>query len=219
MTAADPFLFDLDGTLCDTLADIAASANHVRCSYGLGPLPPAAIQEFVGDGARVLLRRALHGLPELPQPDSRFWDEAFARYARHHERQCTVHVRAYPGVAEHLQQFQQHGHPLAVVTNKPERFARAILLHTGLDRFLPVVVGGDTLPQRKPDPAPLRFALQQLHRAGPPGTMVGDGENDLRAGHAAGLRTIAVLYGYRPEAVLRQIGADAYWHRFGGSGR
>ena len=106
---ADPFLFDLDGTLCDTLADIAASANHVRATFNLAPLPPDAIQAFVGDGARVLLRRALHDLPDLPPEASRFWDEAFARYARHHERQCTVHVRNYPGVRAHLQQM--HGCP------------------------------------------------------------------------------------------------------------
>jgi phosphoglycolate phosphatase len=213
--AADPFLFDLDGTLCDTLADIAASANHVRSIWGLPPLLPAAIRAFVGDGARMLLRRALHDLPDLPPEASRFWDEAFARYASHHERQCTVHVRNYPGVQAHLQQLQEQGHPLAVVTNKPERFARAILVHTGLAPLLPVVIGGDTLPLRKPDPAPLWLALERLGRNGPPGTMVGDGENDLRAGKAAGLRTIAVLYGYRPEAVLRSLGADAYWTRFG----
>lgn len=212
---AEPFLFDLDGTLCDTLADIAQSANHVRRSWGLGELPVARVRDFVGDGARVLLRRSLYDLPELPSPDSRFWDEAFARYADHHERQCTVHVRPYPMVHSHLLQLQQRGHPLAVVTNKPERFARAILLHTGLDRFLPVVIGGDTLPQRKPDPAPLHEALQRLGRPGPPGTMVGDGENDLLAGRAAGLRTVAVLYGYGDEAVLRRIGASAYWTQFG----
>lgn len=212
-----PFLFDLDGTLADTLADIAASTNHVRARHGLPALPDATVRTFVGDGARTLLRRALQPVLAAGEAAERQIDAAFARYAEHHAAQCTVHARLYPGVRTVLEQLAARGHRLAVVTNKPERFAVPIVRHLGLADLLPVVVGGDTLPQKKPDPAPLRFALAQLganeHDRG--ATMVGDGVQDLRAGKAAGLRTIACLFGFGEPRALRQEGADGFWRGFG----
>lgn len=212
-----PFLFDLDGTLADTLADISASANHVRAGFGLPPLPPDRVRRAVGDGARELLRRTLQdgAGPDSPPLDDAALDAAMRRYREHHDRQCTVAVALYPGVREHLERLREGGHPLAVVTNKPVRFAERIVAHLGLDRLLPVVVGGDSLPQQKPDPAPVAHALERLGAPPRRGTMVGDGVQDLRAGKAAGLATIACLYGYREAEVLRDEGADAYWRAFG----
>jgi phosphoglycolate phosphatase len=211
-----PFLFDLDGTLADTLPDIAASCNHVRARFGLPPSPLAAVRGFVGDGARALLRRALADV--LPADDGaagRALDDAFAAYVAHHDGQCVVHARLYPGALALLQTLRERGHPLAVVTNKPARFCAPILRALGVERLLPVVVAGDTLPQRKPDPAPIRHALEQLG-AGPLGaTMVGDGVQDLRAGKAAGVRTIGCLFGYGDPAALRAEGAHGYWRAFG----
>lgn len=217
LTAPPPFLFDLDGTLADTLQDIAASTNHVRQAHDLPPVPIATVRTFVGDGARSLLRRALaEVLPREPAAAERALDAAFAAYAEHHAVQCTTTVLAYRGVREHLAALAQRGHPLAVVTNKPERFAVPIVRHLGLHELLPVVIGGDTLPLKKPDPAPLREALRRLGwTAAPAGTMVGDGVQDLRAAKALGLRTIACLYGYGDPAQLRTEGADAYWRGFG----
>lgn len=211
-----PFLFDLDGTLADTIDDLAASANHVRGRYGLPPLPVATVRTFVGDGARTLLRRALDGvLPVDRAAQAAELDAAFAVYVAHHDVQCTVHARPFAGVREHLEALREAGHPLAVVTNKPERFARPIVQHLGLGELLPVVVGGDTLPQKKPDPAPLRHALRQLGAEPTVGTMVGDGLQDLGAARAAGLRTIGCLFGYGDAQALLRAGADLYWRAFG----
>ncbi len=223
-----PFLFDLDGTLADTIGDIAASTNHVRTACGLVPLPLEGVRNCIGRGASTLLRRAL---PELGYGDEDLrWHDLLKIYVAHHDLQCTETARLYPGVRTYLTALAERGHRMAVVTNKPERFAVVVVRHLGLAELLPVVVGGDTLPQKKPDPAPLFFALRQLgcplpdssdgrtaptHVSGP-GTMVGDGEADLHAGRAAGLRTIACLYGYGREPQLRELGADAYWTRFGG---
>lgn len=215
MTAPAPFLFDLDGTLADTLADIAASTNHVRLAHDLPALPEAAVRSFVGDGARTLLRRALEPSIRPGAAGERQLDAAFAVYVEHHEHQCTVHARLYPGVREHLERLAARGHRLAVVTNKPERFAVPIVRHLGLAELLPVVVGGDTLPQKKPDPAPLHFALERLGARGAGGTMVGDGVQDLRAGKAAGLAVIACLFGFGEPAALRKEGADGFWSAFG----
>ena len=220
MRATPPFLFDLDGTLADTLGDIAASTNHVRVANGLPAVPVAVVRSFVGDGARTLLRRALHEvLPTTPAAAEPALDAAFAAYCEHHAVQCTATVQLFPGVRAYLEALAHAGHPLAVVTNKPERFALPIVRHFGLHELLRVVVGGDTLPVKKPDPAPLHHALQQLGCGGVPAatgaTMVGDGVQDLRAGKAAGLRTIGCLFGYGDPKLLRAEGADAFWHGFG----
>ena len=208
--ALPPLLLDLDGTLVDSLADIAASANHVRAAYGLGPLSHDAVRGMIGDGATLLLRRALTELGE-PVDVAAAWPI----YDEHHREQCTATVELYPGVGACLEAWRHAGRKLAVVTNKPEGFARRILEHLGVDRFFGAVVGGDTTPARKPDPAPLREALRILDVSPGDAWMVGDGLQDLRAGRAAGTRTIAALYGFRDEGSLRAEGADAYWTAFG----
>jgi phosphoglycolate phosphatase len=210
------FLFDLDGTLADTLADIAASANAVRASFALPPLGEPAVRRMIGEGARTLLQRALVDVvPTAPAAQEDFLARALALYVAHHADQCTKTCRLFPGVRDGLSALDAEGHGLAVVTNKPERFANAIVRHLGLDDVVAVVVGGDTLAVRKPDPAPLRHALDLL-RCEPSGaTMVGDGLPDLEAGKALGVATIACLYGYGDPQALRRAGANAYWVAFG----
>lgn len=209
-----PFLFDLDGTLADTLGDIAASTNHVRAQWQLPPIAVDLVRGYIGHGARQLLRQALAELGRGERDP--IWDEAYACYVAHHDVQCTRTATLYPGVREHLAKLQQLKHPLAIVTNKPHRFAAIVVRHLQLDESFPVVIGGDSLPQRKPDPAPLHEALRRIGcDPAHGGTMVGDSEADLQAGRAAGLRTIACTFGYRPATALRAIGADAYWRAFG----
>ncbi len=207
---ASPVLLDLDGTLIDSLADIAATTNHVRAAFGLPPLPTAAVRGMIGDGATMLLRRALADAGrEVPVA------AAWTVYQDHHEAQCTQEVRFYPGVPETLARWRESGRPLGVVTNKPERFARRILEHLDLMRFFGAVVGGDSAAGRKPDPGPLRAALDRLDASPTGGLMAGDGLQDLRAGRAVGLRTAAALYGFHDPAVLRAEGADQFWVAFG----
>lgn len=205
-----PMLFDLDGTLVDSLPDIAASVNHVRQRFRLPPLEAAAVQGMVGDGLIKLLERALG--ERFPEPD-----RALELYREHHWHQCIALVRPFPGVMDCLAAWRTAGHALAVVTNKPTRFVHRILDHLDLARFFDAVVCGDTVSERKPHPAPLHEALRRMDHEGTDksAVMVGDSPNDLRAGRAAGLATVAALYGYGREAELRSIGADDYWVRFG----
>jgi phosphoglycolate phosphatase len=203
-------LFDLDGTLVDSLPDIAASVDHVRASFQLPALGTAAVGGMVGDGLVKLLERALEDRPL-------HLDEALQLYREHHWDQCIALVEPFPGVADRLAGWQAAGHPLAVVTNKPARFVHKILDHLGMDQWFDAVVCGDTTPQRKPHPAPILWALRKLNHDGEGAVMVGDSPNDVHAGRAAGLRTVAVLYGYGTEAELRSVGADDYWVSFGTS--
>jgi len=213
-----PFLFDLDGTLADTIGDIAASTNHVRRLAGLAPVPVETVRRCIGRGAATLLRRAL---PELGYADADpRWDPLLAAYVAHHDIQCTDTARLYPGVLEFLRAHKARGHAIAIVTNKPERFAVVVVRHLGLAECVSAVVGGDTTAAKKPDPLPLREAFRRLglphDGARLHGTMVGDGEPDLLAAKAVAMRTIACLYGYGEPARLRALGADEYWERFGG---
>jgi len=202
-----PLLFDLDGTLVDSLPDIAASVNHVRAAFALPALPLDAVRGMVGDGVSALLARALPGMPDaLPR--------ALALYRAHHAEQCTALVRPFPGVRAALAAWQARGFPMAVVTSKPAPFAERVLERVGLRGFFAAVVDGDAVQKRKPDPEPCLLALRLLGAAPGRGTMIGDGVQDLRAGKAAGLRTVAVLHGYGDPAELRAAGADEYWPAF-----
>jgi len=207
----EPLLFDLDGTLVDSLPDIAASANFVRRRYDLPEAPLDAIRAMVGNGMFVLLRKALEHRAET------VFDEAVEVYREHHEEQCTRLVRPYPRVPEGLAHWRAAGHALAVVTNKPEEFARRILDHLGLSEIVPVLVAGDSCAERKPDPLPVWTALDRLGCDRDRGLMVGDSLNDVRAGQRAGIRTCAVTYGYGDADGLRAAGADEYWSEFGGA--
>ncbi len=218
VSAPPPFLFDLDGTLADTLGDITASTNHVRAQQGLAPMPIESVRRCIGGGAASLLRRAL---PELGYGEADpQWGPLLAAYVSHHDAQCTMTARLYPGVLGCLQSLRARGHVIAIVTNKPERFALRVVRHLGLESLVSTVVGGDTTPARKPDPLPLREALSRLglphEGARLEGTMVGDGDMDLLAAKSVAMRTIACLYGYGDPVRLRELEADAYWERFGG---
>jgi phosphoglycolate phosphatase len=208
-----PLLFDLDGTLVDSLPDIAASVNHVRTAHALPALPDHAVRVMVGDGLTRLLERAL---AERAAGDMAI-DMAAAKalYRAHHLEQCTRLVQVFPGVLAQLASYRARGWPMAVVTNKSAVFAQRMLDALRLSPFLPVVVDGESVGAQKPSPEPCLAALRELGAAPGRGTMIGDGVQDLRAGKAAGLRTVAVLYGYRDADSLRAEGADVYWRAFG----
>ncbi len=207
--AEPPLLFDLDGTLVDSLPDVTATVNHVRSAFVLAELSVEDVRRMMGDGLTALLRRAL---PECADGDLR---RARRLYREHHLDQCVRIVRPYPGVLEQLARWHALGWPMAVVTNKSAVFAERILDVLGLRPFLPVLVDGESVAEKKPSPEPCHRALAALGLPPGRGTMIGDGVPDLRAGKAARLRTIAVLFGYRTADVLRAEGADEYWSSFG----
>ncbi|MCL4187229.1 MAG: phosphoglycolate phosphatase [Rhodobacteraceae bacterium] len=190
-------VFDLDGTLVDSAPDIRAVANAVLKAEGLAPpLTLAETRAFVGDGtaafvARMLEARAGEARPARTGP-------ALARFLALYDGAVGL-TRPYPGVAAALSRLATEGWALAVCTNKPERPARAVLEHFDLAGFFPVVVGGDSLPRRKPDPAPLAHAVAALGAS--TAVLVGDSEVDAATAAGAGMPFVLFTEGYRKSPV------------------
>jgi phosphoglycolate phosphatase len=196
-------IFDLDGTLVDSVPDLAAAVNAVLAEHGLEPLSEPEVAGMVGDGVIALVERAL-----LARGGGVALGPAVERYVALYEANATTLTRPYPDVPEVLAELARAGVGLAVCTNKPEHATRAVLDGLGLARFFPVVLGGDSLTARKPDPAPLLAALDRLGAAAGESAMIGDHRNDVLAARAAGTRVIFARYGYGL-ATLRELAPDA----------
>jgi phosphoglycolate phosphatase len=187
-------IFDLDGTLIDSAPEIHGAVNKVLAHYNLGSLTPDQVRSYIGNGAQVLIAKCLSAVeaPDFPPLLKVIHDDFITLY----EQSFTL-TTLYPRVAEMLQTLAKRGHKLGICTNKPEAATRAVLRHFGLD--FPVIIGGDTLPQRKPDPAPLLKAHAML--GGNEVIFVGDSEVDATTAHAAALPFALFTGGYRTTPV------------------
>lgn len=200
--AFDAVLFDLDGTLVDSFDDIAASANHALVTVGRTALPVPLIKSYVGEGIHVLMRRA------LGTDDPELIERAVAAWRPHYEAHCLDRTLPYGGVVPLLQALAAAGVKLGVVSNKLESLTVATVNGLGWKSLFGAVVGGDTTPQRKPDPSPLRHAAGILGITGKRILFVGDTANDLGAARAAGWPSCAVTWGQIPEEELRRLQPD-----------
>ena len=188
-------MFDLDGTLIDSVPDLAAAVDRMLVELGRAPAGVEQVRQWVGNGARVLVRRALAGALDHSAVGESETEEALARFLDIYA-DCHELTALYPGVHELLEALSTAAVELAVVTNKPERFVAPLLEQVGLGGYFRWIIGGDTLPQQKPDPAAL---LQIMRLAGVEATQslfIGDSRNDVLAAHAAGVPCVAVSYGY-----------------------
>ena len=192
-------VFDLDGTLVDSVPDLAACLNRVLQARAHAPLTLDEVAAMVGDGVAVLLQRGFAARGTVP--DGRAADEFTADYEAH----VADATRPYPGIAGLLAAARAQGWRMAVCTNKPEALARAVLRATGLDGYFAAVGGGDSFPARKPDPAHMLATLAAAGATPARALMLGDHRNDVLAAHGAGMRCIFAAWGYgQPGA-----GADA----------
>lgn len=184
-------VFDLDGTLIDSRRDLADATNAVIVELGGTPLSAEEVVSYVGEGASVLVRKALKAAAVNADPR-----EALDRFLVHYDRRLTAHTRPYAGIPVALDALRDDGYTLAVLTNKPERATGQILERLDLGWRFSHVIGGDTSVGRKPDPAGL---LQIVARAGtaPESTvLVGDSPIDLRTARNAGTRICLAKYGF-----------------------
>lgn len=203
-------LFDLDGTLLDTAADIALALNRTLSEYGWQPMALNDVKVMVGRGSPVLIERAAvaQGVALDPAQQAAMVERFFHHYGELEEHD-QFDARPYPGVQETLPLLHQAGLRMAVVTNKQHRFAVGLLRKLGLNQWLDLVVGGDTCERRKPDPQPLLFACDSLKCAPANTLMIGDSINDVSAARAAGIPVICVPYGYNEGRDPRTLPADA----------
>lgn len=206
--AQDAVLFDLDGTLIDSATGIAEAVNRTLVALGHACQDEAVVRGWIGDGARLLLHRAL-AHAGAPMADDPAFETAYALLMRHYGESLPLQARAYPGASETLQALRTRGARVALCTNKPERFITPLLDALDWSAMFDAVVGGDTLVERKPHPAPL------LHIAGSFGLhpsrclMVGDSRTDADAAHAAGMPLVLVDYGYYRDFDLHAASAQA----------
>jgi phosphoglycolate phosphatase len=198
-------LFDLDGTLVDSRADIACALDAALARHGFDRVGEDRAATFVGDGARKLVERGLtaSGAP-LGATDS-----VLASYLEEYRRCHLERTKLYSGVEETLVELAGRGVRCAVVTNKPHEFSVSLLEHLGVARYLTAVIGGDSLPYLKPRPEPLLAALEACGAEPETAAMVGDGEPDMGAGRAAGVFPVGVTYGFRDRETLEAAGALA----------
>ncbi|NDV12663.1 phosphoglycolate phosphatase [Crenobacter caeni] len=195
------FAFDLDGTLSDSIADLAGAANRMRAALGMPPLEQARIQSHVGDGIASLVHRALTDERD-GVADPALWERGYTLFVTEYAAHLADHTRLYPGVLDGLQLLKTLQLPLAVVTNKSERLAVPLLQKLGIADLFSLVIGGDTLTEKKPSGLPVRHAAEVMGvEAGQLG-MVGDSVNDVKAARAAGAVAIAVSYGYEDVSTL-----------------
>ncbi len=197
-------LFDLDGTFADTAPDLARAINTMRAARGLGPVPLADTRRVTSMGARGLLGVGFGITPE----DGEYLDMREEFIALYAANLCCDTV-VFPGIAALVDALETRGTLWGIVTNKAEHLARPLLQQLGYGTRAACVVGGDTTEHMKPHPAPLLAAAKMLNVAPQDCLYVGDDQRDIQAGHAAGMRTAAVRYGYLNGSHPEDWGADS----------
>ncbi|MBY6187815.1 phosphoglycolate phosphatase [Marinobacter hydrocarbonoclasticus] len=201
--------FDLDGTLIDSVPALAQAAGAALEDLGRPSCTVEAARGWIGNGAEMLMRRALSGNVE-PDPalSSDLLANALERFHFHYGAHLDQGSPLYPGVAETLAALKARGYRLALITNKPARYLPDLMATCGLAAHFELMLGGDSLARRKPDPMPLEHVLAQFGLAAEQMVMVGDSRNDIEAAKAAGCTSIGLTYGYNYGQPIAALGPN-----------
>ena len=213
-TASPPFealIFDLDGTLIDSAPDVCASVNRALAGMGRRELALEETKDMVGWGGRVLMERALAKTGEAGTEDEidRALEGFLSTYAAH----PAEHTIVFPGALQALEGFRDAGVKMAICTNKPTATTPPVLQAMGLDGFFDVISCGDAVPHKKPDGRHVKLVVEQLGATLETTAMIGDSENDISAAIDAGIKSVAVTFGYA-HVPLEELGADALIDHF-----
>ncbi len=209
-------LFDLDGTLIDSVPDLTFAINDMLHSLKREPFRQETIRQWVGNGAQILVKRALSGGTQIDADlDERLFDEALALFLASYEQHLAKETRPYPNVLKTLQALNSMGYRLVIVTNKPEGFVSPILTALGMDDLFRFFLGGDSLEEKKPHPLPLLHACKKLKMTPAECIMIGDSKNDIIAANSAGMQSIGVTYGYNYEESITHYNPTVTADHFG----
>jgi len=201
-------MIDLDGTLIDSVPDLAAAANRMLADLKRPAWDMAHYRAWIGNGVPRFVKRALTGEMQA-EPDAKLYEQALALFRRHYGAAVSDLSRPYPGVVEALERLKAQGFSLACITNKAEAFTLPLLRNLDLYKYFQLVLSGDSLPKQKPDPLPLRHACEHFGIDSSHGVLVGDSSNDVQAARAAGMPVICVTYGYNHGHDIHQSLPDA----------
>lgn len=201
-------IIDLDGTLVDSVPDLAFCVDTMMERLGRAPYGEAKVREWVGNGVERLVKRALIGRLE-GEPDEQAFAEALPIFMELYAENTSGRSQLYPGVREGLDWLAGTGMKLACVTNKAARFTEPLLKDLGVYDYFGLVISGDTLSRKKPDPEPLLHAAEHFGIAPADCLMVGDSVNDVKAARAAGFAVVCVPYGYNHGNDIREAEPDA----------
>lgn len=199
----DIVVFDLDGTLADTAPDLAAALNHALAEMGRRPIPAEEVRRMVGHGARALLRK---GLAATGAMSEELVAQGFPLFIDYYEAHIADHTRPFEGVETALGALDAQGVRLAICTNKLEGLTHDLIAALGWTGRFNAIVGGDTLPQRKPDPAPVHEVIKRA--GGGRAAFVGDSISDTDAARAAGIPCVALTFGFS-DRPANELGATA----------
>jgi len=200
-------LFDLDGTLVDSVGDLAWCGNEMLRRLGLEPRPAEMARVWVGNGLERFVKRVLTADMEA-EPEAQLYRAGLALFRELYAAHASDHCKLYPGALEALQQLCARQLKLACVTNKPEPFTSLLIAAMGLDPYFELVVAGNTTARIKPDPMPLHYAAGHFGFDCGQCLMVGDSSNDVRAARAAGCAVVCVPYGYNHGRDIRESAPD-----------
>lgn len=201
-------MIDLDGTLLDTAPDLAEAADRMLEELKLPPIDAGLLKTFIGNGVAKLIKRVLTREMET-EPDAALFAVAQPVYEKHYHDVVSLNSRPYAGVVDGLNLLQQTGYRLACITNKAEKFTLPLLKDTGLHDYFELIVSGDSLPRKKPDPMPLFYVCEKFGVKPEEMLLVGDSLNDTQAARAAGCHVFCVPYGYNRGQSVHDLDQDA----------
>ena len=208
-------IFDLDGTLIDSSPDLALAINYMLKSINKKAFSLDEIHHWVGNGAEILVKRALSGSSEISANiNENAFKEALDIFLEFYAKNLAVATVTYPHVLSTLSKLKEHGYKLVIVTNKPFNFVEPILEELQLKEYFEFYLGGDSLKEKKPHPAPLLYVCDKLNVSVDECVMIGDSKNDILASKACGMQSIGVTYGYNYGEHIKSYEPDVYFSDF-----
>jgi len=201
-------LIDVDGTLVDSVPDLAYCVDEMMKRLDMPVHGEAKVRNWVGNGVERLVRRALIGQLD-GEPDEALYEQAYPVFIELYRDNTSKRSCLYPGVKEGLDYLKSEGYQMGSVTNKAAQFTEPLLRDLGVYDYFSIVISGDTLPQKKPDPAPLLHAAKFFNVRPEQALMIGDSISDVKAARAAGFRIVCMTYGYNHGVDIREAKPDA----------